>query len=103
MFAMSLKTDSEPSYFYLVMAKSCFRRAVVTSHPHGRGALREIGHDYLAKALPSRDQKGDVAFRRCVDPTASSRPPRAGASHQHRVKPEAEAEFLNFSPRRRSP
>jgi hypothetical protein len=64
MFAMSLKADSEPSYFYLVMAKSCFRRAVVTSHPHGRGALREIGHDYLAKALPSRDQKGDVAFRR---------------------------------------
>jgi hypothetical protein len=64
MYAVSLKADAEPSYFYLVMAKSCFRRAVVTSHPYGRGMLREIGREYLAKALPSGNQEREAAFRR---------------------------------------
>ena len=41
---------AEPSFFYLVMAKSCFRRAVSTPHPKAGGALRELGRDYLAKA-----------------------------------------------------
>jgi hypothetical protein len=41
---------AEPSFFYLVMAKSCFRRAVSTPHPKARGTLRELGRDYLAKA-----------------------------------------------------
>jgi hypothetical protein len=40
----------EPSFFYLMMAKSCFRRAVSTIHPNAAGALRDIGHNYLAKA-----------------------------------------------------
>jgi hypothetical protein len=41
---------AEPSFFYLVMAKSCFRRAVSTPHPKAGGSLRELGRDYLAKA-----------------------------------------------------
>ena len=41
---------ADPSYFYLVMAKSCFRRAVATPHPKAGGTLREIGRDYLAMA-----------------------------------------------------
>jgi hypothetical protein len=53
---------AEPSFFYLVMAKSCFRRAVSTPHPKAGGTLRELGHNYLAKA-------GGLA------------PPRATAQH----------------------
>jgi hypothetical protein len=40
----------EPSFFYLMMAESCFRRAVSTRHAKGRGALRDLGRTYLAKA-----------------------------------------------------
>jgi hypothetical protein len=40
----------EPSFFYLMMAESCFRRAVSTRHPQARGTLHEIGRHYLAKA-----------------------------------------------------
>jgi hypothetical protein len=45
-----------PSYFYLLMAKSCFSRAVRTPHPKAGSTLRQIGRDYLAQArapLPS--------------------------------------------------
>jgi len=59
MYTASLTTDMEPSYFYFIVAKSCLRRAATTSHPHGRGTLRQIGRDYLAKALPSRDRTDD--------------------------------------------
>ena len=41
---------AEPSFFYLVMAKSCFRRAVSTPHPKAGGTLRELGRNYLSKA-----------------------------------------------------
>jgi hypothetical protein len=40
----------EPSFFYLMMARSCFRRARNTRHPKGSGALRTIGRSYLAQA-----------------------------------------------------
>ena len=41
---------NEPSYFYLLMAESCFQRAASTRHLQARGALREIGRRYLAEA-----------------------------------------------------
>jgi len=41
---------ADPSYFYLLMAKSCFQRAVATPHPKAGGTLRKIGRDYLAMA-----------------------------------------------------
>jgi hypothetical protein len=41
---------AEPSFFYLMMAQSCFQRAVRTRHPKAGGTLREIGRNYLAKA-----------------------------------------------------
>jgi hypothetical protein len=41
---------TEPSFFYVLMAQSCFRRAVSTRHPKAGGTLRQIGRDYLAKA-----------------------------------------------------
>jgi hypothetical protein len=51
MSAPSVFANTEgPSYFYLVMAKSCFRRAVSTPHPKAGPTLREIGRDYLAMA-----------------------------------------------------
>jgi hypothetical protein len=40
----------KPSFFYLMMAESCFRRAVSTRHPKAGGTLLEIGRNYLAKA-----------------------------------------------------
>ena len=49
MRATSIQT-AEPSFFYLVMAKSCFRRAVSTPHPKAGGTLCELGRNYLAKA-----------------------------------------------------
>ena len=41
---------ADSSYFYLLMAGSCFRRAVATPHPNAGGTLRKIGRDYLAMA-----------------------------------------------------
>ena len=39
-----------PSFFYLMMAQSCFRRAASTRHPKAGGTLLQIGRDFLAKA-----------------------------------------------------
>jgi hypothetical protein len=39
-----------PSFFYLMMAESCFQRAAGTRHLEARGTLRQIGRHYLAKA-----------------------------------------------------
>jgi hypothetical protein len=51
MSAKSVDANTEgPSYFYLVMAESCFRRAVSTHHPKAGATLRELGRDYLAMA-----------------------------------------------------
>jgi hypothetical protein len=41
---------TEPSFFYVLMAQSCFRRAASTRHPKAGGTLRQSGRDYLAKA-----------------------------------------------------
>jgi hypothetical protein len=40
----------EPSFFYLMMAKSCFRRAASTRNPKAGSTLRDIGRNYLRKA-----------------------------------------------------
>jgi hypothetical protein len=40
----------EPSFFYLMMAESCFRQAVSTHHPKAGDTLRDIGRNYLLKA-----------------------------------------------------
>jgi hypothetical protein len=46
-----IKTSAgEPSFFYLMMARSCFRRAASTRHPKAGSTLLEIGRNYLAKA-----------------------------------------------------
>ena len=51
MSAKSIHANTaDTSYFYLLMAKSCFRRAVVTPHPKAGSTLRQIGRDYLAMA-----------------------------------------------------
>jgi hypothetical protein len=50
MSATSIYANTDASYFYLLMAKSCFRRAVSTPHPKAGGTLREMGRDYLARA-----------------------------------------------------
>jgi hypothetical protein len=40
----------EPSFFYLMMAESCFQRAASSRHPEACGTLREMGRKYLADA-----------------------------------------------------
>jgi len=58
MSARSIHANTaDTSYFYLLMAKSCFRRAVATPHPKAGSTLRQIGRDYLAMAnrTPSVD------------------------------------------------
>jgi hypothetical protein len=51
MLRKSLRISAgEPSFFYLMLAKSCFRRAVSTGHPNASSTLREIGRNYLANA-----------------------------------------------------
>jgi hypothetical protein len=50
-FRKSIESSAkEPSFFYLMMAESCFQRAASTRHPKAHGTLRDIGRDYLAKA-----------------------------------------------------
>jgi hypothetical protein len=43
-------SEGEPSFFYLMMADSCFRRAASTDKPGAIDALRDIGRNYLLKA-----------------------------------------------------
>jgi len=43
----SYTSPGEPSFFYLMMAGSCFRRAA--RHPQA-GTLRNIGRNYLTEA-----------------------------------------------------
>ena len=53
MFSISiLSSAAEPSFFYLLMAATCFQRAGCTRHRKARGALRDIGSKCLAKANP---------------------------------------------------
>jgi hypothetical protein len=40
----------EPSFFYLMLADGCFRRAASMVQPEMGGTLRNIGRDYLMKA-----------------------------------------------------
>jgi hypothetical protein len=48
MYRQSIQiSTAEPSFFYLIMAAACFRRAASISHPNTRGALRDIGREYL--------------------------------------------------------
>jgi hypothetical protein len=62
MFGESIPSSTAaPSFFYLLMAATCFRRAGRTRHPSRRGALRHIGYEYLAQAsllhpLPAPDR-----------------------------------------------
>jgi hypothetical protein len=48
MYRQSIQVcTAEPSFFHLIMAAACFRRATGISHPNTRGALRDIGREYL--------------------------------------------------------
>lgn len=48
MFAKTIHSRaSEPSFYYAILAATCFRRTARSCNP---GALREIGCKYLAKA-----------------------------------------------------
>jgi hypothetical protein len=44
------KRLAAPSFYYVLMAGTCFRRAARTPRPQARGTLRQLGRDYLAKS-----------------------------------------------------
>jgi hypothetical protein len=47
MYRQSIQVSTaEPSFFYLIMAASCFRRAAGIGHPNTRRALRDTGREY---------------------------------------------------------
>jgi hypothetical protein len=51
MFSRGTSTSArQPSFFYLIMAESCFHRAAITGHPKTGRALRNIGREYLIRA-----------------------------------------------------
>jgi hypothetical protein len=51
MFGKAIQSGmAEPSFFYLMMAATCFRRAACTRYPNAGGALRDIGREYPAMA-----------------------------------------------------
>jgi hypothetical protein len=51
MYRQSIQNcTAEPSFFYLIMAAACFRRAAAIGHPNARGALRDVGREYLNQA-----------------------------------------------------
>jgi hypothetical protein len=54
MFGRSNRSSTaESSFFYLLMAATCFRRRTgCARHPNAGSALRDIGREYLAKAGP---------------------------------------------------
>jgi hypothetical protein len=43
---------AEPSFFHLIMAAACFWRAPGIGHANTRGALRDIGREYLSQGRP---------------------------------------------------
>jgi hypothetical protein len=47
-------SGGEPSFFYLMMAESCFQRAIHARHPSADVVLRNMARDYLAKATEVR-------------------------------------------------
>jgi hypothetical protein len=54
MFGKSIPSSTAaPSFFYLLMAATCFERAGRSRHPYAGGALRNIGYEYLAQASPN--------------------------------------------------
>jgi hypothetical protein len=68
--AMSRKSIStsagEPSFFYLMLADGCFRRAASMVHPEMGGTLRNIGRDYLMKATKVTSELGPEPSARTV-------------------------------------
>jgi hypothetical protein len=43
-------TNMQPSFYYLLIAKTCFHRSRVTTDRARSHALCELGRDYLVKA-----------------------------------------------------
>mgnify|MGYP006333253535 CR=1 FL=1 len=43
-------TKMQPSFYYLLIAKTCFHRSRITSDRARSHALCELGRDYLVKA-----------------------------------------------------
>jgi len=56
------QTAGQPSFFFLMLACSCFDRARRAGHPKN-DALRNFGRDYLIKATTFEPQRSRVSAR----------------------------------------
>ena len=45
-------TTTQPSYYYLLIAQTCFQRSARTADQVRSHALYELGRNYLSKAKP---------------------------------------------------
>jgi hypothetical protein len=64
-FSKSIRDrDPEPSFYYVMLAASCFRRTARNCHPNAGSALRDIGCKYLVKASCgfAREQKSEFSL-----------------------------------------
>ena len=52
-------TDTQPSFYYMLIARSCFQRSRIVANRARSQALSEAGRDYLAKAMPGVASPGD--------------------------------------------
>jgi hypothetical protein len=51
MFGKSIHSRSpEPSFYYVMLAATCFRRPALSHNPYAGGVLRNIGREYLVRA-----------------------------------------------------
>ena len=53
--------SDRPSFFYLLIADSCFQRAANIANPGASNALRDIGRDYLVKATEVTSSAGTTS------------------------------------------
>ena len=51
----TIATETQPSFYYMLIAQTCFHRSRIVADQARAQALSDAGHDYLAKA---RSQTG---------------------------------------------
>jgi len=63
MFGKSIQKIPEPSFYYAILAATCFRRKARSRHRNADGALPGIGCRYLAKADCGRRTNAKASWR----------------------------------------
>lgn len=64
MFGKSIQRIPEPSFYYVILAATRFRRTARSRHSNAGGTLRNIGCKYLAKADCGRRTGAKASWRK---------------------------------------